>query len=230
MNNRKTQNSEKRKYPKDKAIMTTIVMSFAFMFLCVIMLAGLTYAWFTTTLESTGNTLSSGGFTVTAEYKNDYNDENWTTLGTNPLFNDSSLAPGVKTAPRYIKVTNTGSVKVKVLAVIPKITPATKDLSDKLTAYVKTGVEGPIDVSTAEATETHSLETVDTADSVGILTNAIEIDAGGSAVFAVWFGMAGDEGIDYDNYNGANVTFNIQFIVSQSVVATDEPATEPTEP
>ena len=75
-------------------------------------LLGATYAWFTDTESSDGNTIASGSFNVTAYWvEGTANPENatWTALSTAPIFNYDKWEPGYVES-KHVKIANEGNL------------------------------------------------------------------------------------------------------------------------
>ena len=89
-----------------------LLMSVLSMVLCVAMLVGMTFAWFTDTASTGVNKIVAGNLDVELEYS--YDMENWSTADSNtPIFNDITLwEPGV-TEIVYLRVKNAGNLALK---------------------------------------------------------------------------------------------------------------------
>lgn len=84
----------------------TLVISVAMIFLCVVMLAGTTLAWFVESEESAKNTIYSGNLNADILYKTDLSDD-WHTLTSNSSLFTGEWIPGT-TKTLYIMVENSG--------------------------------------------------------------------------------------------------------------------------
>ena len=82
------------------------------LFLCIVLLIGTTFAWFTDTASTGVNKIVSGKLDVELEYSYDMNE--WKTADANTLlFNDNTLwEPGV-TEVVYLRVKNAGNLALK---------------------------------------------------------------------------------------------------------------------
>ena len=82
------------------------------LFLCIVLLIGTTFAWFTDTANTGVNKIQAGKLDVELEYSTDM--ENWSTAtSSTKLFNDSTLwEPGV-TELVYLRVKNNGNLALK---------------------------------------------------------------------------------------------------------------------
>lgn len=85
------------------------------LFLCITMLIGLTYAWFTTRLTNTNNIIKTGTLDVVLEYKSNWSDE-WAPVGEKTkLFKNSEYCEPGYTEVVYLRVSNVGSLALKYL-------------------------------------------------------------------------------------------------------------------
>lgn len=92
-----------------------LVMSVLSMLLCVSMLVGTTFAWFTDEVASGINQIASGNLDVVLEYKNNW-DEEWKPVDQNTkIFKDGALYEPGYTEVVYLRVSNAGSLALKYL-------------------------------------------------------------------------------------------------------------------
>lgn len=121
-----------------------LVMSVLSMLLCVSMLVGTTFAWFTDEVASGSNVIASGNLDIAVEYTLD--GETWKNLdGANDLFQMDLWEPG-HTEVVALRITNKGSLALKYAAtmhVLEEIKGVNKDgaefaLSDILTVSTLT--------------------------------------------------------------------------------------------
>ena len=93
-----------------KRSLLTSVLS---LLLCVSMLVGSTFAWFTDSVTSKNNIITSGNLDVVLEYKTNWEDE-WTTVDeTVSVFNDEALYEPGYTEVVFLRVKNAGSLALK---------------------------------------------------------------------------------------------------------------------
>lgn len=105
-----------RRNKKLSVIRQALLMSLISMFVCVVMLVGMTYAWFTDSASASVNLIRSGNINVTAEYLSD-GSNGWSpvqTTSTKALFNpqDGVWAPG-SSASAYFRISNTGDIPAR---------------------------------------------------------------------------------------------------------------------
>ena len=105
---------------KTKVTKKALASSLLALMLCVSMLLGTTYAWFTDSVTSAGNIIKSGTLDVEMDYKNS-NHTQWTSIedtGADPRFfvdaegNDILWEPGVMSFAQF-RVTNEGTLALK---------------------------------------------------------------------------------------------------------------------
>ena len=105
-----------------KTTKRALAMSFVSVFLCVCMLVGTTFAWFTDSVTSSNNIIKSGTLDVTMEWADGTKDPasvTWTDASTGAIFNYDKWEPGY-TEVRHIKIENKGTLALKYqLNIIP---------------------------------------------------------------------------------------------------------------
>lgn len=94
-----------------KATKRALLSSVVALFLCFAMLLGTTYAWFTDTVKSANNIITSGNLDVKLEYWDGSKYAEVTS--TTKLFNDAALWEPGHTEVAYLKVSNVGSLALK---------------------------------------------------------------------------------------------------------------------
>ena len=124
---------------KFKSIKSALITSVVSLFLCVAMLVGTTFAWFTDSVTSANNIIQSGNLDIGLSYKNP-SDTDWTkiTEASEAVFNYQYWEPGY-TDVKYIRISNDGTLAFKYqLNIVPNITPAEGDvnLADVIDVYV----------------------------------------------------------------------------------------------
>ncbi len=95
---------------KQKSTKRALLMSALALLLCVSMLVGSTFAWFTDTVMSGNNKIVAGNLDIELEY---YNGTEWKTVsGATNLFDDTLWEPG-HTDVVYLRLRNIGSLALK---------------------------------------------------------------------------------------------------------------------
>ena len=95
-----------------KATKRALLTSILAICLCLVMLVGSTFAWFTDTASTGVNKIQSGKLDVELEYSTDY--ENWqTATSSTKLFDDKALWEPGYTQIVYLRVKNAGNLALK---------------------------------------------------------------------------------------------------------------------
>ena len=82
------------------------------LFLCIILLIGTTFAWFTDTASTGVNKIQAGNLDVELEYSHDM--VNWQAANKNTqMFNDDTLWEPGHTEVVYLRVKNAGNLALK---------------------------------------------------------------------------------------------------------------------
>ncbi|MBQ7822013.1 MAG: hypothetical protein IJ391_07010 [Clostridia bacterium] len=146
-----------------------LFLSIVSVILCIVMLASTTFAWFTDSVESTGNIIKTGELKVEMSYSAD--GQKWENAENAKIFNYGLWEPGY-TDVKYIKVANTGNLALEYqLNIIPTGDPSI--LADVIDVYF-----GIVD-TTYESFDQIKADTANVAN-VGTLTSLIK-DADGAA-------------------------------------------------
>lgn len=134
---------------KTKSTKRALLMSALSLLMCVSMLIGSTFAWFTDSVSSTNNIIKSGNLDVELEY---LNGDSWekVTATTNVFEKDTLWEPG-HTEVVYLKVSNLGTLALKYnlgINIVNEIESISVEgnalrLSDHIKFGVKEGVETP---------------------------------------------------------------------------------------
>ena len=103
---------------KKKSTKRALLLSALSLLLCVSMLVGSTYAWFTDEVTSAGNIIKSGNLDVTMDWFDGtkavpaVDSEDWIDASAGPIFNYELWEPGY-TVVRHVKIENVGSLALK---------------------------------------------------------------------------------------------------------------------
>ena len=100
---------------KSKSTKRALLLSALSLLMCVSMLIGSTFAWFTDSVTSAGNIIKSGTLDVTMEWANGTEDPasaTWTDASKGAIFNYVLWEPGY-TEVRHIKIANEGTLALK---------------------------------------------------------------------------------------------------------------------
>lgn len=100
---------------KQKSIKRALLLSGLALLVCVSMLIGSTFAWFTDSVTSTNNIIQSGTLDIVLEYKSNWSDK-WTPVDSNTkIFKEGALYEPGYTEVVYLRVSNAGSLALKYL-------------------------------------------------------------------------------------------------------------------
>jgi len=98
---------------KTKSTKRALIMSLLSLVICITMLIGTTYAWFTDSVTSGNNKIVSGNLDVILEYKNNWDDA-WTVVNENTkIFKEGALYEPGYTEVVFLRVSNAGSLALK---------------------------------------------------------------------------------------------------------------------
>ena len=121
-----------------KKTIKQLMLSSVSLLLCLAMLLGTTYAWFTDSAVSTGNIIQTGNLDVEMYWANGTDavpaDQNgWADASAGPIFTHKKWEPGY-TEVRHIKIDNAGSLAFKYKVIITANGTVT-DLTDVIDVY-----------------------------------------------------------------------------------------------
>lgn len=123
---------------KSRGIKSALVTSVVSLFLCVAMLVGTTFAWFTDTVTSANNIIQTGTLDIALSYSDNNTDWNEIDKNTDAIFNYKYWEPGY-TDVKYIKISNNGTLAFKYqLNIVSNLTPAAGEanLADVIDVYM----------------------------------------------------------------------------------------------
>lgn len=94
---------------------SALLMSVISLLMCISMLIGSTFAWFTDSVTSANNVITSGNLDVALEYKTNWSDD-WAPVDENTkLFKEGALYEPGYTEIVYLRVSNAGTLALKYL-------------------------------------------------------------------------------------------------------------------
>lgn len=215
------------------------------MLLCIAMLVGTTFAWFTDSAGSDGNIIRTGSFdikmywsdTLLSSDSGDWKDVE--AAENNTLFNYQNWEPGY-TDVKYIKIVNNGSLSFQyVLNIIPvnntdtdtavsdesgeaETTQETVNLADVIHVYY---VESPTEAFTEAAINTAVLSDVidNKVTAGGVLLADGQTKEGfysGEIIIAIALKMQDSAGIEYQNQS-IGEGFRVQLTATQYAYESD---------
>ena len=119
-----------------KSTKRALLLSLLSMLLCVTMLVGTTFAWFTDSVTSSGNIIKSGTLDVEMYWAKGTEvpaEATWTDASTGAIFNYDKWEPGYAEA-RHIRIENKGSLALKyAIKIVPN--GEVSDLTDVIDVY-----------------------------------------------------------------------------------------------
>ena len=123
---------------KKKSTKRALISSLLILAMCFTMLVGTTFAWFTDSVESTGNIIKAGKLDVTMKWANGKDDPAaaatvWTDASAGPIFNYQLWEPGYTDA-KHIAIANEGTLALKYQVQIVANGTAT-ELADVIDVY-----------------------------------------------------------------------------------------------
>ena len=190
-----------------KSTKNALILSVLSLLLCVSMLVGTTYAWFTDSVTSSNNIIASGNLDVELEYSKDFS--SWTTIKDSTEIFDKTAhwEPGY-TEVVYLKVSNLGSLALRYQFAleIKSEDPGTNADGDpiKLSEHIKFGV-----VKDVTAKYTERADAIDDIDAVKKLaegyTDSGEIKSGDPAKYMALVVYMPTTVTNEANHNGTDV-------------------------
>ncbi len=209
---------------KQKSTKRALLLSALSLLLCVLMLIGSTFAWFTDSATSASNKIQSGTLKLDLEALDKESGE-WNSIKEEKaaLFNYNKWEPGY-TVVKLLKVENEGNLALKWVAKVVSAKKLTK-LADAIDVYVlpygvledPSGVAYPAGRSLDGYTKVGTLnEFVNTIQETTYGT----LNANESAYLGIALKMRESAGNEYQNLDLAGA-FDIQVIATQNTVEYD---------
>ncbi len=220
---------------KQKSTKQKLFSSVVSLILCICMLLGTTFAWFTDNVTSSGNIIKAGNLKIDMKWAETLNGENtiWNDAeGANskPVFNYDNWEPGY-TVVRYIKVSNEGNLAFKYLmSIIPN--GVVGPLAEVIDVQYDIVTDNSSFVAPAADNKKGSLSTVGTLDTVidsaqtvvdGVLLPKNEEMAGyysGEIVVCVSLRMQESAGNEYQDKSVGD-SFDIRLFATQYAYESD---------
>ena len=202
---------------------SAIIMSAVAILLCVAMLAGSTFAWFTDNVTSSGNIITAGNLDVEMHWTDDLTTNQWTDASTGAIFNYDKWEPGY-TEVRYVKVENKGSLDLRyVLTIDPKqeAEAGKPDLAEVIDVYMFDGEATLSRTDIANATPVATVAEL-IADADGAAYGVLYADAAKGKVsetYTIVLKMRESAGNEYQGLSvggGFSVTLLATQLVSES--------------
>ena len=196
--------------------------------LCVAMLVGSTFAWFTDTAATGVNKIQSGRLDVKLSY---LNDKEWKEVSKDTkLFDDSALWEPGHTEVAYLKVENAGNLALKYkLSVNVANEVAGKNVNDEefnLSDYIKMGVVNDLDGQKNAYTDRNDARdaVAATAGSIATYTKTGKIAAKGAEQYValvVYMPETVGNEANYKENNVPSIDLGVTLVATQDTVESD---------
>lgn len=188
----------------------SIISSTIAIVLCIAMLAGTTFAWFTDSVTSSGNIIKSGNLDVEMLWANDLTSGQWNDASSGAIFAYDKWEPGY-TDVKYVKITNKGNLNLKWKLTIEAEGQVTK-LSDVIDVYY---------VNPAQT----ELTSLDGLTSAGKLTKVLAektnstgaLTPNQTVTVAIALHMDDLAGNEYQNLSLCDAGFSVKLVAAQDV-------------
>ena len=214
-----------------KSSKRALLLSALAIVLCIAMLIGTTYAWFTDTASTAVNKIQSGNLDVQLEYSKDFSEWKNVTEDTK-LFEDSTAWEPGRTEIVYLRVKNAGTLALKYTLGIYNLYNSTGKnvLGNKysLSDYVKLGV-AEVDAAYADRAAAisavqDSAKTLNSIGDTGVV--GADLATNTTKVYAMVLYMPTEVGNEAnpknnDPYWAAKVSFGISVSATQAMSESD---------
>ena len=186
----------------------SLVLSVVSLLVCMFLLIGSTFAWFSTSVTSNTNVIMTGAFNISVDFCNNFSgaEDDWTSMENNTLFNNVVLNPGDNTGVMYIRITNSNNYPVSVNASL--IDKTVTDNNTELRFYSK---------KVTEATSADDLlaETPVSLVSAAKFVEGEEIDANSALYVAILVDCVGEDSTP----STQNITAQFKIFLSAAQLA-----------
>ena len=204
---------------KTKSTKRALLLSALSLLMCVSMLIGSTFAWFTDSVTSSGNIIKSGTLDVEmywADGTEAPDSATWTDASTGAIFNNDKWEPGYVEV-RHIKIANVGTLALKYQLKI-MANGEVSDLADVIDVYY---VDPAVQVSVrAQLTDANKLGTL--TEVLANLANTAngELPAGENDTITLALKMQESAGNEYQNL-AIGSDFSVVLMATQLTAETD---------
>ena len=186
----------------------TFLTSLMALLLCIVMLMGTTFAWFTDVVTSTGNIIQAGNLDAEMYYSESLENPDWKNADGPAVFNYDKWEPGY-TVVRYIKIKNAGNFNFKFQLSLDANGVVSK-LGDVIDVYF---------VNPAN----QEIESLEGLNNVGVLTNVIKnsnympgtLTPGSEVILAIALHMQESAGNEYQKLELCEGGFDLKLIATQ---------------
>ena len=204
---------------KNRSTKRALLMSALSMVLCLSMLVGSTFAWFTDSVTSSGNIIKSGTLDVEmywADGKTDPKNTTWTDASQGAIFDYDNWEPGYVDV-KHIQIKNTGSLALKYqVSIVP--TGEVSKLAEVIDVYYADPAVQVADRSVLA--QVPALSTLDKAIGGMSATASGELAAGASDTITLALKMQESAGNEYQNL-AIGSDFSVVLMATQLTAETD---------
>ena len=201
---------------KNYSTKKSLIASAISLVLCLSMLVGTTFAWFTDSVTSENNIIKSGNIKVEmhwAQGKEDPSTANWHDASTGAIFDNEKWEPGY-TEVRHIKIENKGSLALQYKLIIVA-NGEVSDLADVIDVYYLDPAAQVAD--RAQLTERNKLGTL-----TEVLANLDEtgigyLASGDSDTVTLALKMRESAGNEYQKASLCEGGFSVQLLATQAI-------------
>ena len=202
-----------------KTTKRSLVAAGLVLLLCIAMLVGTTFAWFTDSVTSNGNIIKSGTLDVALEWADGKTapvDAAWTDASQNAIFNYDKWEPGYVEV-RHIKISNNGTLALKYKVNIVA-NGEVSNLADVIDVYY---------IDPAEKIENRTA--LEDKTPMGNLTAALagmsdtangRLEAGQADIITIALKMRESAGNEYQG-KSIGTNFSVQLVATQDTVEAD---------
>ncbi len=202
---------------KQKTTKRALLSSILSLLMCISMLIGSTFAWFTDSVTSSNNKIVAGNLKIDLLLKD--MDDNWTSIkdSNKAIFDYENWEPGY-TDVKVLKVVNKGTLALKWMAKFVSADELTA-LADVIDVYVNTSVQD-IPTDRADISTWENVGTVrEFVNSIQTTTNG-NLEANASAYLGIALKMRESAGNEYQNMSLGG-SFDIQIVATQLTYEND---------
>ena len=202
---------------KTKSTKRALLISGLALFVCITMLVGSTFAWFTDSVTSAGNKIQAGTLKIDLELLEE--NGSWTSIkdSQKALFDYDKWEPGY-TEVKVLRVTNKGTLALKWIAKLVSANTLT-DLANVIDVYVNTS-------ATEYPAERENLDNWYNAGTLATFINTIEdttygnLEAGETAYLGLALRMQEEAGNEYQGMDLGGA-FDIMIMATQLTAEED---------
>ncbi len=204
---------------KTKTTRRALLMSVLSLIICVSMLVGTTFAWFTDSVSSNGNIIQSGNLDIEmhwAEGTEDPASVTWKDASTDAIFDYDLWEPGYVSV-RHIKISNEGSLALKYMVAI-EANGEISELAEVIDVYY---MDPAVQVTDrTDLKEENKLNTLDAVLGKMDSTAAGTLESGKEDVITIALKMQESAGNKYQNMS-IGTDFSVKVFATQLTAEKD---------